>query len=207
MCRHGKQWTESQDVSADHCRHGACQRHGDQAPRLPFKKQQLHREQHRRDRGSKRRRHASCRSRHQQRFALSSSQVKKLRNHRPECAARHDDWPFRTKRTAGTNGDCRGKRLQKRDLWLHSASIHQNRFDCFRNPMPTDSLGAITRHHANDQRPANGDQHAEYSQVIPCRRHHRRTPSAKIEKVCEQPNQPQQHQRNKCAQHPDNHRQ
>ena len=48
-------------------------------------------------------------------------------------------------------------RLQKRDFRLDAAAIDQNRFNRFRNAVSADSLRAVARHHADDQR--SGDRH------------------------------------------------
>jgi hypothetical protein len=126
-------------------------RHRDERAWTPLEEQQFHREQNRRHRGGKGGRHAARRAGDQQRGALGVSQVEPLRDERTERAAGHDDGAFRTERSAGADGDGRRERLEHRNGGVHARAANKYGLDGFRHAVAADALGAVTRHHADDQ--------------------------------------------------------
>ena len=190
--RHREQRPQSQNVAARGRRGHAGQRHRDQAARLPFEQQQLHRQQHRGHRRGEGGGHARRRARHQQRLAFRARQPEELRDHRAERAAGHDDRSFGAERPARADGDGAGERLEYGDLRLHLAAVDQNGFDGFRNAVAADAFRAIARHQADDQRPRDGNQHLPKPQVVARGRDQRGAPALEEEQVGEQADQPQQ---------------
>ncbi len=90
--------------------------------------------------------------------------MEELRDQRSDRAPGHDDRPFSTERSARSNRDRRGKRLEQRDPRLDAAAVDQNRFDRLRNPVAADALGPVAGHDADDQCADNrhqDDQRAE----------------------------------------------
>ncbi len=100
MRRGGEQWSQADDIAAQHIGGNAGERDRDQAARLPLEEQQFNRQQHRSDGGGKGRSHTSGSSSHQQGLTLAASQTKKLREHRTKGTAGHDNRSLRAKRPA-----------------------------------------------------------------------------------------------------------
>src|SRR5262249_3730686 len=140
MLRNGEEWAKAKDVTAQNGRDGAGERDGDQAAGLPFKEQELDGQKHGRDGRSECRGHSSGCSRDEQGFAFGAGEVKQLGDHGAERAARHDDRAFRAEWSAGTNRNCRGKRLENCDLRLDFAAIDENCFDCFGNAVAANAF-------------------------------------------------------------------
>ena len=82
--------------------------------------------------------------------------MEKLRDHRSERAARHDDRTFSAERSARTDRDGARKRLQNRHLRFHFAAVDQDRFDRLRNAVAANPLRAVARHQSDDQRADHG---------------------------------------------------
>ena len=207
MLRHREQRTQPQNVSPRRARCRARQRHRYRAARLPFEQQQLDRQQHRRDRRGERGRHARRRARHQQRLSFRRGQVKQLRDHRPDRAARHDDRAFGAERAARPDRDRRRDRLQHRQPRLHLAAVDQNRFERFRNAVTANAFRAVARHEADDQAAAYRNQHREPAQVVSGRRDESRAHSPVVKEIGEEPDQAQQCPCDERAQDPDADRQ
>ena len=127
---------------------------------LPLEKQQLDREQDRRDRRREHRRHAGGGARDQQYLALRGRQVKKLGKNRTKRAAGHDDGPLGAKRTAGADRHRRRHRFEDCDLRVYGASSKQNRLERLGNPVPADLFRSITRHQTDDQ--ASNYRHGDH---------------------------------------------
>ena len=75
---------------------------------------------------------------------------------------------------------------------LHFASIDQNRFQRFRNPVPANPLGTVPRHKPDDESPAHGHQDREPAQMVSRRGSKRGTQLSEVEEIGEEADQPQQ---------------
>ena len=103
----------------------------------------------------------------EQRLAFDAGEVEKLRDHRTESAAGHDDGPFCAEWSAGADGDGCGERLQNRQPRMDTAAIHQNGFDRFRNAVSADALGPIARHEPDNQRSDDRHRNCVNAEMIP----------------------------------------
>src|SRR5262249_5228435 len=92
--------------------------------------------------------------------------MKKLRDHRAESSAGHDDRTLGAEWTARTDGNCRRNRLKNRNFRFNPAAVDQDGLNRFRDAVAPDALRAVASHDADDQRAANGDQYAERTKVI-----------------------------------------
>ena len=126
---------------------------------------------------------------------------------RPDRAARHDDRAFGAERPARSDRDRRRKRLQNRQPRLHFAAVDQDRFERFRNAVPANALGAVSRHEADDQAAGDGDQHREPAEMVSRRRNQHRAHAPVVEDVGEKPDQAQQRPCDERAQDADADRQ
>ena len=140
------------------CRHDRRHRHRNEATRRPLEQQQFHRQHDGGDRRAEHRGHAGGGARYQQRFALGVAHRQQLRDQRADCAAGHDDWPFRAERPAGADHHCRGERLQDCHPHIHSRPAEQDRLDRLGNAMAADFLTAVARHQPNHQRTGHRHQ-------------------------------------------------
>jgi len=78
--------------------------------------------------------------------------MKKLRDHRPKSAARHDNRSFRAERSADADGNRRGDWFEQSHLWLYQTAPEQDRLERFRNAVAPDLFRSITSHQPDDQR-------------------------------------------------------
>ncbi len=161
-----KQWTGADHPATLHDRRHAGDQHRDEAAGLPFKQQQLHRQQHRGDRGAEHRRHAGCRACHQHGLALGRAQIEALREQRAERPAGHDDRAFRAERTAGADRDCRGQRFEQGDLGIDPATADQDCLDRLRDAVAANFLRPVAGHEADDHRPGHRDQNRPVAKPI-----------------------------------------
>src|SRR6185437_1574837 len=149
--RHREQRTAAEQERAHHGGDRARQRDRDQASRAPLEQQQLHREEHRRDRRVEHRRHACRSAGDEQRLALGGGQMEVLRDERPERAARHDDRALGAERPAAADDDPRRERLQDRNLQIHPALAEQDRLERFGDAVAADLVRTEASHQADDQ--------------------------------------------------------
>src|SRR5579872_30440 len=119
--------------------------------------------------------------------------MKELRDHRSEGAAGHNDGAFRSERSAGSDGNRRGKRLKNGELRLHAAAVDQNRFDGFRDAVTANAVRAESRHEADDQRATNRDEYRPDAEMITGGRNQLVIPTAEVKEIREQADQSQQH--------------
>src|SRR6267154_659882 len=158
--------TESQEIAAKNSGGSTGECDGDQAARLPFKQEQLDREQHGgygRGEGS---RHSGSGAGDEQCLALGTGQMEELRDHRADSAAGHDNGAFGSEGSAGADGDRRGDGLEDGDFGLDAAAVDQNGFYGFGNAVTADAFRAVAGHDADNQRAGDGDNNAVSPQVI-----------------------------------------
>ena len=204
----GKQRSGAEQRPAHDGCHRHRRRHRQIAARAPFEQQQLHREQHRRERGVEGCRHAGRGAGHQQGLALVGGQPEELCEQRANRATGHDDRPLGAERAAGADRDRRRDRLERSHPGLHLAPAQQDRLDRLRHAVAADLLRAEPGQQADQQAAADRSQQHQ-QRVVPAEagRDQPGAVSGVEHRVGDQRDQPQQHPGQAGADRPDRQRQ
>jgi hypothetical protein len=206
MSSNREQRTQPDDIAPDRGSGGTRQCNGNKTSWLPLKEQKFDCQQRSRYGRCKGGRHAARCTRDEQGLALGTRKVHKLREHWTKGAAGHDDRTLGAKRPARTNGDGRGKRLQKGQPGFNPAALDKNGLDRLRNAVASNTLWAIARHETYNKRAQNRHKNFKHTEPVPGRRDQPCSPALKEKEIREKANEPEQTQRHKGAERADSHR-
>jgi hypothetical protein len=109
--------------------------------------------------------------------------------------------PFRAERPAGADGDRGRQRLQHGDPRLHPALADEDRLERLRDAVSADALRTVSGHHPDDERAGDRHQDGDRAELIVCGVRERRADAVEEEEIREEPDEPEQRQRDECAQH------
>ena len=95
----------------------------------------------------------------------------------PSAPAGRDDGSLRAEGAAGTDRDRRRERLEERHARRNTALVEENLLHRLWNAVTADGLGAVARHHADDETSEDRNADDEPAQVVVCRAREARRPS------------------------------
>jgi hypothetical protein len=119
--------------------------------RPKFEKQEFDGENDAGNRRIERRGHAGTRAAGQQHLALCRRRREQLPYQRAKRAAGLDYGPFRPKRSAGADGDRRGKRLEDGDFGFDAAARFQHRLHGLGDAVSLDFIRTVFGHDADGE--------------------------------------------------------
>ena len=163
---HGKEWAGAEKESAQCSRGGCGHGNGHERARTPFEEQQLDGQQDGGERRGEDPGHARGGSCNEQRGPFGIAQMEHLRKERTHRASRHDDGAFRAERSAGTDGDGSGKRLEQSDARLNLCAVDQNGLDGLGNAVTADLVRSEARHQADQQAADDRHKYGKPAQMI-----------------------------------------
>ena len=167
--------------------------HRDERARAILEQEQLHREQHGAHGTAERRRHAGRGAGGEQRLPLVGGDANHLSRERAKRTARRDDRSFRAERTAGSDRDRGGDRLEKEHSRGNATLAVEHALHHLGYPVTANRRRAVARHHPDDDRAPYRDCDDEQRIVRPeTRRDELTGESAKKRRVGDEANQADQ---------------
>ena len=183
------------------------ERHRNERTRAELEQQKLHCEEHRRDRAAECRRHSRGRAGGEERLAFRRGGAQHLADQRPERAARRDDRSFRAERSARSDRDRGGDRLEQRDASRNAAAVQQDLLHRLGNSVAADRGRSVPGHQPDDDAAQHGNQHHPTAELVRCGRHVFSAEPSIERDVRDEPDQPRQDLGDRASRHGDDDRQ